>query len=406
MPYLRFENLDAPVHMDGPDEMTALAAPIFAAWPYRIGADPAGLPDPFARLSVRAPRKWELAAPKAEAPVALHNPVNAICDLIAEMSWERLRSSPDLLCLHAAAIAVAGRLVLFPNMRRAGKSLLTASLARQGFGVFTDDFVPLRIDDAGVVSGVANGIAPRLRLPLPANMSMDHHAWIMERIGPKNRQYGYLTGIDLPVHGTALPVGAIVLLARDEAHVGPATLTPVSRTDALAALVMQNFARHVHAGAILEMIAGMAATAPVLRLTYRDVEDAVTLIAGSPLLQDLPAARLPEGSGASLRRPAPVGETVPQAPAAQLAMRFARVAGFTEARTDDAIFLAGARGLTIQSLNPVAAILWELCAEPVSGTDLVAAMTEMFADVAVPQLEHDVLAALQHMVSDGLLTAG
>ena len=202
----QFLGLDQPVDVTEPEAVLPLMQPIFTSWPHEPVAE--GGP-PFAQIGPSGDgRKWRLKAPRADKRDGLYDPVNAICDLICEMSWERLRSRPDLLCLHAAAVVFGDRLVMFPNQRRAGKSLLTATLARHGHAVFTDDFVPLAVDpETRVISGVANGIAPRLRLPLPDTLTAEHADWINAHITTRNKQYGYLSEIDLPQSGTEMPVG-------------------------------------------------------------------------------------------------------------------------------------------------------------------------------------------------------
>ncbi|WP_333712764.1 PqqD family peptide modification chaperone [Yoonia sp.] len=400
---IQFSGLAHPVRIVSPDEVIPILAPVVAAWPIvQSGKADA----PFATVGPTGDgRSWRLSAPRAVRPEVEHNPVNAICDLIVEMSWERLRSRPDLLCLHAAAVAFGDRLVIFPNQRRAGKSLLSASLARHGHAIFTDDFIPLAVDPAtGVISGVANGIAPRLRLPLPETVSSDFAAWIETRIAVRNRQYGYLAGIDLPTSGTEMPVGAIVMLDRDMEMTGPAELTPVSADAALAAIVTQNFGRQVHAGAILAITGAMATTVPVLRLTYRDVEEATALLEGSPLLAGLPAATVPADAEHPPTRPAPL-ERLHDRPqdVADIKATFARIAGFTEVETAEAIYLASATGLAIHRLNPVSAMIWKLLEDPLEAETVIAVLGDLFTDVPRDQLAGDVAAALTFMFRDGLI---
>ena len=301
----KFDGLNHPVRVDSPDEVLPLMDAIFASWPHEQTGE---ADTPFASIGPSADgRKWRLAAPRAEKPESFLQPVNAICDLICEMSWERLRSRPELLCLHAAAVVFGNRLVIFPNQRRAGKSLLTATLARRGHAVFTDDFVPLAVDpDTRVISGVANGIAPRLRLPLPDTLAPDHAEWIEAHITARNKQYGYLSKIDLPQSGSELPLGAIVMLDRDMEREAPAVLTPVSADEAFAVIMKQNFGRQVHAGAILAITEALTKTVPVLRMTYRDVEEAAALLDTTDLLHAMPTARITEDGRQMPTRPAPL----------------------------------------------------------------------------------------------------
>ena len=314
------------------------------------------------------------------------------------MSWERLRSQPSLMCLHAAAIDFGGRLVLFPNARRAGKSLLTANLARLGHAVFTDDFVPLHVDpESRVISGMANGIAPRLRLPLPEELDADAASWIMDRITTRNKRYGYLTEIDLPQSGSLMPVGAVVLLDRDMERTVPAALEPVTPDEAMAAIVTQNFGRQVHSGAILKVTQAITHGVPVLRLRYRDVAEAADLLSRDARLNDLPQAKMPDDAVAMPDRSAPLDLAPVTASAQPMAQTYARIAGYTEIETDQAVYLADASGVAIHRLNPTSAVIWTLLESPMTGADVVEILQEVYPAVAAQQLQRDAGAALRFL---------
>jgi hypothetical protein len=75
--------------------------------------------------------------------------------------------NPDRLCFHGGAALFGERLAIFPGRSRAGKSTMIARLAAGGHTVFGDDILPL--DEVG--DGLALGVAPRLRLRLPAATS-------------------------------------------------------------------------------------------------------------------------------------------------------------------------------------------------------------------------------------------
>ncbi|MGJ8589435.1 MAG: PqqD family peptide modification chaperone [Yoonia sp.] len=403
---LKFAGLDMPLRVVQPDVVRPLLDLVMGGWPF--SAVPCDNPQAklaFATICPHDAKKWRLEAPLAAKPVADHNPVNAICDLVVEMSWERLRSRPDLLCLHAAALTLNDRLVIFPNARRAGKSLLSATLSSRGHAVFSDDFVPLAVDpQSGVISGMANGIAPRLRLPLPDNLSATLHSWIMDRIAVHNKQYGYLTGIDLPQSGTTAPVGAIVVLEGDPTLTEPASLTPVTQEEAMASLVTQNFGRQVHAGAILRVADALTRAVPVLRLRYNRVEEAATLLHDSPLLRDLPIAQMPdaERSGALPLAPLDLPDVVRDAPV-DLDQTFAKRPDFTERETETSLYLADGDGFAIHRLNPVSAIIWKLLDEGLTGAEMVEVMQELYADIAAERLRADVAGALEFLWQERLI---
>jgi len=405
--YIRFDGLNAPLRVGSPEVVRPLLDPILAAWPPPDGDSDPAAGAPFATLRPTENERWSLEAPLAEKSVALHNPVNAICDLVVEMSWERLRSQPELLCLHAAALTFDDRLVIFPNARRAGKSLLTATLARLGHRVFSDDFVPLGVDaKTQQISGIANGIAPRLRLPLPDNISSSLTSWISDRIGPANKQYGYLTGIELPRSGTAAPVGAVVVLERDPELAGAAVLEPVIQDEALAALVKQNFGRQVHAGAILAVTAALTRSVPVLRLRYNGVEEAAALLDQNEALRNLPAARVPKADHPGTGRPAPLaGLPVPETASIGLDLVYHKQPDYTEVATETGLYLADGHGISIHRLNPVSSVIWRLLDEKMTGADMVGVMQELYRDIEIARLRGDTLGALQFLAKHRLIEA-
>lgn len=54
-----------------------------------------------------------------------------------------INARPDLLWLHAGAVALRGRAVLLPGARGGGKSTLVTSLCARGWSYLSDDVVPL-----------------------------------------------------------------------------------------------------------------------------------------------------------------------------------------------------------------------------------------------------------------------
>jgi hypothetical protein len=414
--YMMFDGLNAPLRVLQADIVRPVLAPVLAAWPHHETSDAdKKVAPPFATVAPAKDGRWMLEAPLAASSTSFHDPIDAICDLLVEMSWERLRSRPDLLCLHAAAIGFGDRLVIFPNTRRAGKSLLSATLAQLGHPVFSDDFVPLAFNpESREISGIANGIAPRLRLPLPPQLPTNLSDWIGARIGPTNKRYGYLTGIDLPNSGTAAPIGAVVLLDRDDGKTGSACLEPISRDEAIAALVTQNFARQVHAGAILSVIAAISQAVPLFRLSYSDVSNAAELLHRNPELTNLPAATIPPGNSPSTDRPAPLdSENNPDLSEFDHRQYHTRLPGYVEVVTEEALYLADAQGWAIHRLNQGSMLIWKLLNEPMSGLELAELMRDIFPDIPHQRLLADAIEALKFLwshqlivVQSGTLTSG
>ena len=396
--YLHFDGLKAPVQLIRAQSLLPLLAKALPNWPVQIRQAPTDTPEFIRIVGVEntmfavvvtaeklAPRRW--------------NAVNAICDLISEMAWEKLRSHPELLCVHGAAVEFCERLVLFPNTRRAGKSTLAAVLARLGQTVFTDDFLPIEIAQNRVISGLATGVAPRIRLPIPPEFSQAFNAWVAADSGPANPQYKFLSDAPLAKAGAARPLGAIVtLLRRDDPT--PPRLEPISRAAAMEAMIVQNFARAIESGAILKTVEALTASLPAYQLTYHSGEEAAAYLQAHAAFSGLPVAKLaPE----IVMRQAPLGHGQAKAHAFDHAQPHRQCAGVTEIKTDDAHFLTDKNGMAIHRLNPGSSAIWRLLAEPIGLDEIVAVLCAAFPDIAPAQIRADSLAALQQFAHSRLI---
>ncbi len=186
---------------------------------------------------------------------------------------------PSLLCLHCAAAAYERGLVLFPSGYRAGKSTRAVTLAAHGVRLFSDDVLPIETSDN---HGVAPGILPRLRLPLPASApgsaTYRMRRFVRERAGPKNARYLYvaLSQDELAPLGATAPVRGIVTLQRDPAQ--RPELVETSKSEMVKAGIVQNFARKVPAAEIIEHVFAITRDARCFTLRYARAEETVPLL--------------------------------------------------------------------------------------------------------------------------------
>jgi len=232
-------------------------------------------------------------SPWLEKPRTFRDPIDAVCDLTVDLVHAHAETHPDWLCMHGAAVRLRDALVLFPNTYRAGKSTLAVRLAMAGGQLFSDDVLP--IDIAG--RGVAMGILPRLRMPLPETASSEFRDYVDDHAGPHNHRYRYIDpGERLAPRGESAPVGAVVLLdRRDE---GPAGLVPTDVGTALREAILRNFAKGLSALELLDRLEAVVRDATCLTLTYSDLDEAVALLTGR---FGLPAGiALPVASSGSL----------------------------------------------------------------------------------------------------------
>lgn len=384
--YLKFEGLNKTAALEDAAPLESMVSDVLSAWPHQVSSTP---PDDPSFLTIRQAEagRWSLVTEDAPDAPRIWDSVNTVCDLVAEMAWEHLRSDPELLCLHAAAVNFDGRLVVFPNARRAGKSTLSIALARLGRQLYTDDFLPVSIDAVNQSClGIANGASPRIRLPLPQDFSDAFHTWADQDRGPSNRQYKYLLDTPIAPHGETLPLGAMVVLDRQDDPVEP-TLAPMARADALESIITQNFARTRHSGAILKSIDVITRHLPIFRLTYHNGEAAAEYLLTHPDLKALPATRLSEL--AQDDRKAPLELLDLSGPEFASTQQYVQAQGVTETQAGDDSFLADGTGMAIFRLNPISAAIWRLLEEPTDLKEVVSILASAFPDVGPDQIAGD-----------------
>lgn len=394
-----FRGISAPLRLDGADAVRQLLPTVAAAWPHDCrDADPSVAPfftirsDPGQPLLLCQSR----IDPK---PARWLDPVNALCDVIATLALALPVENPSLICLHAAGVAMAGRLVVFPNVSRAGKSTLSVALARAGHPLYGDDVLPLSFAEEDRAIGHAMGVAPRLRLPLPASIGREFRDWVDAAEGPRNRQYKYLALKGQPAQGVTLPVGAFVILDRQEAPLS-ARLIPVTPDVAMDALLHQNFTRDRHSADILKAIAATLTNLPVFRLSYATLSEAVACLEAAFTRWPGPA---PEEAPALQFRMAEFGRTSRRgrAPDTLLGQR----PGTVERTIGDRLYLADAEGRAIHRMDPIAASIWAELEEPVARQELETLLVDAFPDVGLDRIATDLRRLLDHFAHAGLIEA-
>jgi hypothetical protein len=214
------------------------------------------------------PRRWKAHPPRT--------PEQAVCDFHYYFVNWFCRENPDLFCLHSAAVEFAAGLVVFPGVQRAGKSTLSAALARAGHTVFCDDVLPI---EAGSHAGLALGLLPRLRLPLPANVSPRFRSFVAERSSLSRSHFVYLALRDAEIapFGRTRPVCGVVSLARSPRAIAT-QLHPLPVATTLKHLIQQNFAESIPSLTLFEDLHDLAVKARRFELRYADLEEASRLL--------------------------------------------------------------------------------------------------------------------------------
>ena len=390
--HLAIEELSRPIALIDCRDLIDHFPIIFPGW--RITEVPESNQSPILTLR-REANTHILEAAWLDKPLRRKDKVDAICGLVAELIRAYVNDDVNFLCLHGAAADFAGKLVIFPSKYRAGKSILSACLAAAGIRLFCDDALPISLAEG---HGIALGLAPRLRLPLPDNLTAESRRFIDTNTALKGRQYLYLDLKDgaLAAHGSFAPVGAFVLLEREEGVA--AVLETISEGEVLRQVVWQNFAREAEAPRILERLSQMVASAQRYRLRYDRAEDAVVLL--KETFKNWPEMS-EESSLAPLLSDHGGPELVEMPPGCYM-----RQADISVVKVDGEGFLADVQGAAIHHLNPVGSAIWTLLAEPMTLDEMVELLLIAFPEASRDQVESDVDTLIKSLMSRKLLIAG
>jgi hypothetical protein len=311
----------------------------------------------------------------------------ALCGLLADVLTAHAEANPGTFTLHCGAVRFGDGLAVLCGPRRAGKSTLVARLAAEpDLAVFCDDVLP--VDAEG--HGLALGLAPRLRLPLPPVASARFRDHVAAHLGPADDRYGYLCTPTVARHGTRAPIAALIVLDRRES--GAARLHRLDPGEGVQHLLSRNFGdlqTPAHAFALAE---ATARAARCLTLVYADLEDAVALLRRALL-----------GDGVEIAPP------LPPAPAGDLPNRPADP-DTVWSRADDAVirrvgasaFLWRPADTTLWQMNPVAEMAWTALEIPGSARDVADTLADVFPDEPPDRILADTAALLARLADHDL----
>jgi len=390
--HLVFDGLEQPVALVDCRHLFDHFALIFRGW--HIEASPLDTPPPFLTLRLEK-STYILEADWLKKTIRRTDQVDAICGLVANLVRFYVRGNADLLCLHGAAAKFTGRLVVFPSKYRAGKSVLSACIGAAGIQIYCDDVLPISIGEG---HGIAPGLAPRLRIPLPDNLSPESVDFIQNRTGLEGKQYLYLDldNDHLAARGSQASVGAFILLEREEGT--PLSLEAISEADVLHRVVWQNFARKAEAPRILQRLSQLVSHAQRFRLRYDRAEDAVVLLKETFETWPTESVQAPDTRFTTAQESIRPPHVPPGC--------YLRKPEIGIVTIDGESFLADNQGAAIHHLNPVGSAIWTLMAEPVTIADMVDLLHLAFPDVGGEQVKGDVADLIDTLVSKNLLVVG
>lgn len=387
---LAFDGLEATVEVPDCPQFAAALKASAVDWPFRrVEADTL----PAARITKSGSSLLVHYTDEEPLPVT---PVAAACSLMVSLAEALVSENPDRLCFHGGAALFGERLAIFPGRSRAGKSTMIARLAAGGHTVFGDDILPL--DEMG--NGLALGVAPRLRLPLPACASAAFRDFVADHAGAADGRYHYLALPEggLARRGATAPLGAVVLLDRKPA--GPVTLHDAPKRLALKLLARQSVLGGQHdARPLLAEMHAIVRRLPCLVLSYADLEDAVALLETAFARWPMPLKPSPVVDEAALterllgRDETEGGDEACESPRSgyRPGMRLVRNPDVAPQMVDGEAFLAGSGEMAaIHHLNPVGAGIWNLLAHPTDEDEAAQALGIAFPDVDPQIIARDV----------------
>lgn len=374
---MRLEPLGIAIDVHGAAEAAYGFASVLRGW--SPGPVPLLRDDPPADIRIvrsGGVHRWHgqtLAKPLIWQQRAPTTTMGVICDLHDVLFDWFLARHPDHLCLHAAAVETGQGLVLIPSVGKAGKSTLSVAMAELGHRVFADDVLALEPERD---HGMAFGVVPRLRQPLPENIGARYRRFLDRRSGPSNENWLYadLNEDEIAPFGETAPIKAIVFL--DRRAEGPARLEPVDSAHVLRELIRQNFAQGVAPVPAFDRLLALAQRAHCRRLVFSDMQAAARLL--SREFAAMAPRRLPSRA---------------------TGLRSAGV----ERSLGDALFLVSQRQNAVLGLSPTAAAIWRQIAQGRNRRTVEALFQSAFPEVETERIGTDLDNALRMFERHGLI---
>ena len=382
--YLYFDGLAHPLRLTGCADLINDFPALFPYRDYREGEQD---DDPVISIQLDD-GAYHLSTSWLDKTVSYTDKVDVLCDLIAKLAVARSFTDLEALYLHAAAVEINGRAVVFPSQYRAGKSFLTACLLAKGHRYIGDDIAPLALDSCKVRSA---GFFPRLRLPLADTTDETSRHFIELHTALAGKRYAYLSlEQELWVaQNELLDIGAFVLLEREEGAQAQLEELPVATV--FQQLIKQNFAREVDGARILATLTRAVSNAQCIRLRYDRADEAVSLLTEH-------FADWPTSQSSLLQFEADLPDPGANVPEENTQERsdgcFIRNKLVQKIRIEHESFLASPDGKAIYHLNQIGSGIWELLAEPTSKENIILTLETAFPGTEKSRIEKDVTGIL------------
>ncbi len=244
------------------------------------------------------------------------------------------------------------------------------------------------------------GMAPRLKLPLPEELTDPLRGLIDGRMDSGSDKVGYLQpGEDrLAPFGETARIRAFVML--DRSATSAATLSPASSGKLLKRLLLNSFGEGMAADRLLASVEQVIGDVPCYRMAWSDPQEAVNVLRAR--FASWRGTAADDGDQAD-KRPKKQTRRRPSGPRVPAGRQFRHCEGLKEHLVDTDLFLVNPGGQTIYHLNGLGAGLWRLLDGTHGLEDAVTVLKEAFPDVDSESIESDVKTLVTDLADRGLL---
>jgi hypothetical protein len=401
MTLVGLRGLSRPIVLRNCDDLIPVLAAVLGSWRVQVSTEAL-----FATsserpiISVRRVKNgYLIASPWLADPLEERSAVGATFSLVAELARAFAEEEPSRICFHCAAVSSHGRLIVFPNTERAGKSTLAARLAADGFRIYADDVLPILSPGN---EGMSLGLAPRLRRPLPVRASPEFRSFIEAHRGPADDEFLHLSlpPTLLAAYGKTAPIGAVVLLNRQAS--GPARLASIERGTALRHLVVQNFAPNGTTLPCLDRLLAVIGSIPCFTLRYSDL-DAAAVVFANHFAEPIARWHCEREDVRIENREPGIEVVLPAARPRPQTLSFQQSSGVIARTIEADLFLMKPGEQAVFHLNPLGAGLWFLLEHPTTMEIATKLLQQVFPQVEGRRIKRDVRALFNRLQAAGLV---
>jgi hypothetical protein len=337
---------------------------------------------------------------RGEASFNSGSAVSTACTVIKIVLNRMANQRAGAVCLHAGAVMLGGKAILFPCTHRSGKSTLVSAMAFAGHAAIADDILPI-VEENGHTVCEAPGVAPRLRLPLPADIGAEFVRNARRMAGPGDWAYRYLRlpRDVLANRGRTAPVGALVFLDRDPRH-GVCKLEPIRAADAIHAMIAQSFGAAEPPRAKIDRIANLAGETPAFLMRYASATSARRLLeeAFGPVPSVDTREREPLARSLLLQP----FEATGSPGALDSNLRLAPRPGVEQHDRNGLRFLIDPDSEAIFSIDPLGEAIWALVGDGMTSAEIIDLITEAFPATDRARITADTSRFLAELARRGL----